>query len=233
MEWYWWLLIGLGAAGALVLGPLLCGRLFFPELTLALFRRFSWTLAGFLHKIKPELDLRLLTRAGNRYFKKAFAATPYGQRLLLLPFCLRPRDCPAKLDPEIGLLCPGDCQGCELGKIKSEAQALGYGAIYVVPSSRLTKLKGLPPSDQFIKAKVRQHSPGAVLGVTCPWYLRHRLLDKHRVGRGGYAYSSEPHNGTKQKSAVQGVLMDSRNCRSGTVNWQRVRQSLYLSEKKA
>jgi hypothetical protein len=195
-------------------------------MTLALFRRCGWMLAGFLDRISPGLDLRLMVRAGNRYFRKAFAATPFGRRVLFLPFCLRPLDCPAEVDPEVGICCQGDCPGCEVGRVRNEALALGYAAVYVVPSSRILSGQGLLPSDQFIKTKLKQHAPGAALGVTCPWHLRNRLLAQHTVIRGGYAPLENGSHGQRIKSVLQGVLMDGRNCRKGTVNWSQVRAFL-------
>ena len=231
-HWHWlaWLGLGLAGLGALALSPLLFGRLLLPSFTLALFRRFGWTLAGLLGRLSPELDLHLLVRAGNRYFRKAFAATPFGRRLLLLPFCLRPLDCPADVDPETGLLCTGDCPGCEVGRVRREALELGYAAVYVVPSSRLIRGRGLMPSDQFIKEKIKKHGPGAAVGVTCPWHMRHRLLARYTLKRGRTASLGGGDAGGSLGSALQGVLMDGRNCRQGVVNWARVRRSLHLTQ---
>ena len=229
-HWHWltWLGLAVAALGALALSPLLFGRLWAPRFTLALFRRFGWTLAGLLGRLSPELDLRLMVKAGNRYFKKTFAATPFEQRVLFLPFCLRPLDCPADVDPEQGLLCIGDCPDCELGRVRAEALALGYAAVYVVPSSRIMRGRGLLPSDRFIRQKIKQHAPGAALGVTCPWHLRNRLLANYTLKNGRTSSLHKDGQGTPS-SALQGVLMDRRNCRRGTVNWALVRRSLNLT----
>jgi len=229
-HWHWlvWLGLALAGLGVLALSPLIFGRLLAPRFTLALFRRFGWTLAGLLGRLSPELDLRLMVRAGNRYFKKTFAATPFGRRLLFLPFCLRPLDCPAGVDPDQGLLCTGGCPGCELGQVRDEALALGYAAVYVVPSSRLMRGKGLMPSDQFIKAKLQKHSPDAAMGVTCPWYMRHRLLAHYTLKHGRTA-SLGGDSGGSLNSALRGVLMERRNCRHGAVNWSLVRRSVHLT----
>ncbi|MBU1450652.1 MAG: DUF116 domain-containing protein [Proteobacteria bacterium] len=228
--WIWlaWLGLVLAGLGVVVLGPLLLGRLLCPRLTLALFRRFSWVLSGLLDRISPGLDLRLLVKAGNRYFRKAFAATPFSRRVLFLPFCLRPLDCPAEVDREKGLLCIGGCPGCQVGQVRAEALALGYAAVYVVPSSRILRGMGLLPSDQFIKNKIKAHAPGAALGVTCPWHLRNRLLAKYTLRNGNYASvaGKEPKNQTV--APLQGVLMDRQNCRHGSVNWENVRFRLTL-----
>ncbi|WP_338599739.1 DUF116 domain-containing protein [Desulfoferula mesophila] len=233
--WMWLAWAGVGLAGLLVavLGPLLVGRLLCPRLTLALFRRYSWMLQGLLDRISPGLDLRLMVRAGNRYFRKAFAATPFSRRVLFLPFCLRPLDCPADVDQDMGLLCTGGCPGCEVGRVRDEALALGYAAVYVVPSSRIMHGRGLLPSDQFIKKKIKAHAPGAALGVTCPWHLRNRLLAKYTL-RGGN-YTSVDNDGPRDKTPapLQGVLMDRQNCRQGTVNWERVRFCMTLGQGEA
>lgn len=228
LAWYWWIILGLGCFAVLLLGPLLFGRLLVPGMTLALFRRFGWIMARLLDRISPGLDLRILVKAGNQYFKKTFAATPFKDRVLFLPFCLRPLDCPAEVDPEVGLCCIGDCPDCQVGQIRAEALDLGYGAVYVVPSSRIMRGRGLLPSDQFIKSKIKAHAPGAALGVTCPWHLRNRLLTKHTLRRGQYAAVGDKGQGSKVKSALQGVLMEGRDCRNGVVNWARVRQYLNL-----
>ncbi len=233
MAWYWWMILALGVFTALILGPLLFGRLLWPSLTLALFRRFGWIMARLLDRISPGLDLRLLVKAGNKYFKKTFAATPYKDRLLFLPFCLRPLDCPAGVDTEVGLRCSGDCPGCQVGQIRAEALGLGYAAVYVVPSSRIIRDRGLLPSEVFIKNKIKAHGPGAALGVTCPWHMRHRILAKHTLRRGRYAAVGERGGGSKVKSALQGVLMEGRDCRNGVVNWASVRQCLHLGGESA
>lgn len=233
--WIWlaWIGLGLVALMVAVLGPLLLGRLLCPRLTLALFRRYSWLLQGLLDRISPGLDLRLMVRAGNRYFRKAFAATPFSRRVLFLPFCLKPLDCAAEVDPDKGLLCTGGCPGCQVGQVRDEALALGYAAVYVVPSSRILRGRGLLPSDQFIKKKIKAHAPGAALGVTCPWHLRNRLLAKYTLRGGNYTSVASAEPREKTVAPLQGVLMDRQNCRQGAVNWERVRSCMALGRGQA
>ncbi len=199
------------------MGPMLFGRLFMPRLTLALFQRFGGWLGGVLDRISPGLDLRLIVRAGNKYFRKKFGEAPFEKRVLFLPFCLRPLHCPAEVDCEKGLCCDAKCLDCDIGDVSRKAKALGYAAVYVVPSSRMMPGKGLLPSDQFIKAKLKQHAPDAALGVVCPYHLRNRLLKKHVVGRRGLATGQQG-----VRSALQGVLLDGRNCRAAKVDWEQV-----------
>jgi hypothetical protein len=174
-----------------------------------------------------------MVRAGNRYFRKSFAATPFCRRVLFLPFCLRPLDCSADVDPDKGLLCTGGCPGCQVGQVRAEALALGYAAVYVVPSSRILRDRGLLPSDPFIKKKIKAHAPGAALGVTCPWHLRNRLLAKYTLRGGNYASVASDEPREKTVAPLQGVLMDRQNCRQGAVNWERVRFCMTLGLKKA
>lgn len=222
MHWAWFLIILPALAAFLLLGPWLCGRLFLPGLTLSLLRRGGQRLARLLGRIKPGLEFKVLVEAGNRLFRRQYAATPYQRRLLFLPFCLRPLDCPAEVHPETGLCCLGSCPDCELGRLRQEALDLGYEQVYVVPSSRIMSGRGLMPSDQFIKAKLAQHAPLAALGVVCEWHLRKRLLPETKVGRSGY----QVRQGVK--AALQGVLMEAKNCRQAQVNWDRVRRAMLL-----
>ncbi|MBW1712506.1 MAG: DUF116 domain-containing protein, partial [Deltaproteobacteria bacterium] len=204
---------------ALLAGPLLFGRLFMPRLTLVLVRRWGKWVAKVLDRIRPGLDLSLLVKAGNRYYLKTYAQTPFNRRILFLPFCLRPSDCPADVDPEVGLCCQSQCPACSLGALRQEALDRGYAQVFVVPSSRMMPGRGLLPSDQFIRAKLHQYAPSAALGVVCGWHLRHRLLPGHTVGRKGY-------DGTG--TVLQGVLLDSRRCRGATVDWDQVREKVAL-----
>ncbi len=219
-----YVLAGFAVLGALVMGPLLFGRLFMPRLTLALFRRFGGWLGRLLDRISPGLDLRLMVRAGNRYFRKRFGQAPFERRVLFLPFCLRPLHCPAEVDPEKGLCCDASCADCQIGEVSRKAMSLGYAAVYVVPSSRMLPGRGLLPSDQFIKAKLKEHAPDAALGVVCAWHLRNRLLKHHTVGRGGFATGR---GGVR--SALQGVLLEGRNCRAAKVDWEQLRELMSLA----
>lgn len=222
MDWAWLTIIVVLGLLCLILAPWLVGRLFLPGLTLGLLRRGGRIFGRLLDRLRPGLDLKLLVRAGNRMFFRRYAATPYRSRLLFLPFCLRPLDCPAQVHPERGLCCSGPCPGCELGRLRQEALDLGYGEVYVVPSSRLVRDQGLLPSDQFIKAKLRQHAPLAALGVVCEWHLRNRLLPKHKVARSGYRVKEGV------KAALHGVLLEAKNCREAKVDWEQVRRAMLL-----
>ncbi len=207
---------------ALLAGPLLFGRLFMPRLTLSVIKRFGKIMARIMDRIKPGLDLKLLVRAGNRYFSERFSKTPYGERVFFIPICLCPPLCPGQVNRDQGLVCQADCPDCRVGELVREARSLGYGQVYVVPSSRLMPNKGLLPSDQFIKTKLRQEEVSAAFGLVCGWHLRNRLLPAHSVGSKGY----DPEGGKKKATVLQGVLLDQRKCRGGTVDWEEVKTKL-------
>ena len=180
-------------------------------------RALSRILGLLLIKVGPRFDLSIV-KTGNKYFRKAFAATSYQSRLFFLPLCLRPLNCPALLDPDLGYLCQEACPDCELGQIRNEALKLGYRAVYIVPSSRMLHQEGIIPSDQFMRAKDKEHSPSAVLGVICLWYVRHRLLAKYTIGLNGFSIDDG-----HPKTVVQGVLLKKMNCRNADVDWDQVR----------
>lgn len=216
----------IGVLALLLAGPLLFRRMFLPKMTLALVKRWGKWVAKLLDRIKPDLDLKLLVEALNKYWAKKYTATPKAQRALFLPICLRPKECPGQIDPQKGVLCVDDpvCGECTLGRLTREAQELGYGQVYIVPSSRLMPKLNLPSSSVFIKDKLSSESIEAALGVVCGWHLRNRLLTEHKVGSGGY----ESGRSGKTKAVLQGVLLDQRKCRGGTVNWDEVREKLKL-----
>ena len=218
-----YILLGMAVAfGILLLGPLFFGRIFMPRLTLKAFTRWGKFLASWLDKITPGLDLKLMVKAGNRYYKKAYAATPYEDRAFFIPFCLRPKDCPAEVDKKLGLLCDGSCEGCKVGRVRNQALELGYGHVFVVPSSRLMKNMDLLPSSEFMLQKIREIKPKATFGVVCDWHLRNKIMTRFKVGSSGLDA------GENVRTVLQGVLLDRMNCKNATVDWKAVERALTL-----
>jgi hypothetical protein len=213
---------------ALILSsPFWLGRMLCPALTFAFMRRLGRWIHRLFSLIRPDLDMELLVKASNRYYARAYQAAPMSERAIFLPFCLRPRACPAAISQEEGLLCASQCPECALGRLRREALDMGYGWVYVVPSSQLLKREDILPSSQFIKNKIARHSPRAALGVICAWHLRNRLLPSHRrIGSQGYFTQNR-----KQGAALHGVLLGGRNCRQAVVDWEQVREAMRLSPK--
>ncbi|MCD5408687.1 DUF116 domain-containing protein [Candidatus Bipolaricaulota bacterium] len=99
-------------------------------------------------------------RTDNRVLneEEAFARVPVAERVLLLPHCLRPSgDCPGKTTRE-GLQCPPDCphrRRCPIGRLRDEAQRLGYKGVCVAPGGALAL--------RF----VQELRPAGILAVAC------------------------------------------------------------------
>ena len=90
---------------------------------------------------------------GSRLWLRRVVAVPITQRLLLLPHCLRnAKQCPAAYDAE-GLHCR-QCGACELGRLKSVAETLGYHVLIA---------EGSPIVMQWILSG----RISAILGVGC------------------------------------------------------------------
>ncbi len=87
----------------------------------------------------------------NKISIRKFRETPMDRRMIFFPQCLRAPTCKSNLSQE-GLQCT-NC-GCEIGKAKKSAEALGY-KVFIVPGS------------SFIKRLIRKHKPEAILGVGC------------------------------------------------------------------
>jgi hypothetical protein len=192
-------------------------------MSLSALHRFTQWITGRLGSITQDWYYKFLVEVGNRYFLKRFRDTPYYQRLIFLPFCLRPPGCPAPVDPSQGILCRNDCPDCQLGLVREEAINLGYAGVYVVPSARCLHRPDLMPSDLFIKEKLDHHEAFALIGVTCCWYLKTRLLPKYSFKKEGYI-SDRP----GPAYVLQGILLPDRKCSSATVDWAVLRKRLRL-----
>lgn len=101
--------------------------------------------------IEPDL-LRLYVLSKNKVNKSAFALTPYADRVLLLPQCLRASGCQAPLDVN-GYHCVS-CGRCIIKEVKEEAEALGY-KVFILPGGSIVE-------KIFDSTK-----PKACLGVAC------------------------------------------------------------------
>jgi uncharacterized protein len=107
--------------------------------------------------IEEDIVGRMIIEVRNVLYRDRYQRTPYAQRALFLPQCLRSPKCPAPLTPE-GIRCL-NCGLCGIGKVKEEAEQLGY-KVFIAPGSSL------------IKRMVKQYRPKAVLGVGCPMEVK-------------------------------------------------------------
>ena len=96
---------------------------------------------------------QLYVEAKNRSLIESFAATPYNERVVLLPQCLRDKDCPAEIG-KYGYECK-QCGRCSVAKIVELTKDLGYKGTFVMPGGSLAK-------NIMLELK-----PKASLGVAC------------------------------------------------------------------
>lgn len=89
----------------------------------------------------------------NRSLIESFAAIPYNERIVLLPQCLRAKDCPAEIG-KYGYECK-QCGRCNIAKIKELTKDLGYKGTFIMPGGSLAKKIML------------ELKPKASLGVAC------------------------------------------------------------------
>lgn len=82
---------------------------------------------------------------------------PAGERVLLLPHCLRPSDrCPGR-PSRAGFQCPPDCpvEACPIKVLRAEAERLGYKGVCVAPGGALAL------------RYVQEKKPRLVVAVAC------------------------------------------------------------------
>ncbi|ODS36863.1 hypothetical protein BEH94_02095 [Candidatus Altiarchaeales archaeon WOR_SM1_SCG] len=105
----------------------------------------------------------------NKLSKNKFAKTPYSERIIILPQCLRKLECPAKMSSVDGLKCIG-CGQCKVAKIAKKAKELGYKDTIVVPGGG------------FIKRIIKKYKPEAILGVACPHEVHGGMAQLAKTG---------------------------------------------------
>lgn len=86
---------------------------------------------------------------------------PMGERVLLLPHCLRPSQaCPGRPSRD-GFACPADCTvQCPIRTLRGEAHRLGYKGVCIAPGGALAL--------RF----VQDTAPRAVVAIACAKELR-------------------------------------------------------------
>jgi len=188
----------------------------FPSwLTLPVLVFFYRPLVRFFPKMDKDAYVRKVVEAGNRFFRRRFVRTPYAERMLFLPYCLRAEGCATVIDQEKGLLCQADCQvPCRLREMRELALALDYRDVLVVVSGRLHKKDGVLRSRDFLVRRIGQSQPRAVLGCLCTHDLREKYLRSSNVSPEGSL------GGHGLKVIPQVCLLKDCNCRQSSVDWQ-------------
>ena len=117
--------------------------------------------------IKPSRIGGLIVDVRNSIFDQISSCVPAKERMLFLPYCLRSRECPARLEDD-GLMCVM-CGRCDIGRIKKEAENMEY-RVFIVPGSSL------------IKRILERNRPKAVIGVGCHSEVRAGAMKMAEMG---------------------------------------------------
>ncbi len=127
----------------------------FPKFTLAIITTFYNPIRLLLRKFGK--DDRIVQRIGvdlyNHLAEERYSKVPAGERIVVIPHCLRDINCPAKTDPIAGILCV-KCNKCGIGPFITKAEEHGVKT-YVVNGS------------SFVKRVVIHYQPKGVYGVAC------------------------------------------------------------------
>jgi hypothetical protein len=122
--------------------------------------------------VEPE-QVRVIQPATEQ----EFAEIAPGERILLLPHCLRPsQTCPGK-PSKAGLVCPEDCtEACVIRVLREEALRQGYGGVCVAAGGKMAL--------RFVK----QNGARGILAVACDEELKMGVeavekLEKYRDNR--------------------------------------------------
>jgi hypothetical protein len=107
----------------------------------------------FFKKRKEEKD-RLSIKKLNEKNKETFGKTPFKDRIVLAPRCMRNVSKCLALEQGPYFICK-NCGACTIGKIDSLMKKLGYGNLYV--------LKGGSAVPKIIK----EQKPKALVGIAC------------------------------------------------------------------
>ncbi len=138
----------------------------------------------------------------NKLNEYGFKATPYSERILFLPHCLRnSKKCRAKYSDE-GLQCKR-CGKCDISELIGIAEELGYAKAFVAPGgSMVTKL-------------VKKYKPLATIGLCC-YHEANLAFDNFK--------------GTKIHT--QACLLQNDGCKDTKANIAEAREKMELIDKK-
>ena len=146
----------LSVIGGIVLGLLAykINLFIFPRLTFFLLEklrsifRFAFSFFSRDRYLVERMAIKML----NHVYRKRYSTIPPSERMVIMPQCLRDLECPAHLDPKIGLACK-QCGRCVIDRVR---RLNGTDRIYISPGGTF--------SVRILEAE----RPSAVLGVACP-----------------------------------------------------------------
>lgn len=190
-------------------------RLLPNALTLPLLVYLYRPLLRYFPAMDKDRYARRVVAAANDYFNNRFRAVPFAERMLFLPYCLRPRGCPTVIDKQEGMQCPAECDiPCKLRETRELAMELGYRDARIVVSGRIHRQEGMLRSRDFLLRQIELLRPRAVIGCLCTNDLCQKYLHPDNLSPDGTLGK----HGLKVIPHI--VLLDSPNCRQSTVDWQ-------------
>ncbi|MHB9154544.1 MAG: DUF116 domain-containing protein [Endomicrobiales bacterium] len=104
-------------------------------------------------KTSEEANRRIASKKNER-MAKAFAAVPFGERIVFVPHCMRDVEkCRAK--EAAGYYLCAECGACKVGPISKKTKALGYRGLYILKGGKVA---------EKLAAELK---PRAMVGVAC------------------------------------------------------------------
>ncbi|MEM0372465.1 MAG: DUF116 domain-containing protein [archaeon] len=140
-------------------------RTIFPHFITTLITAFESPVKMFLafFRIDSKEIMSLEIELKNKINENDYAKTPYSQRMMLLPQCLRHSSkCPAKLTADNGIVCV-KCGLCKNKEIIERAEKLGYMKTVIAPGGT------------FAGRMIRKYRPKAVLAAGCVFEIQEGL----------------------------------------------------------
>lgn len=110
----------------------------------------------FLKRLDIDQDLydNVYVAIKNQAFERDFKRTPYEERVIFVPQCLRDsKKCKAELKDD-GYEC-SRCGACDIDEVISLAEELGYRDVYIVPGGSM------------VRNIIQKTDPSAIIGVAC------------------------------------------------------------------
>ena len=107
-----------------------------------------------LPKKGSQEKYKAVTEKNNKSMLKKFTLTPFGQRIIFAPHCMRCVPGCRATDHNTYYIC-NECKKCKIDDVSSLARRLGYKAVYIAKGG------------SAIKGIVERDKPQAVLGIAC------------------------------------------------------------------
>jgi len=139
----------------------------------------------------------------NKLNEYGFKATPYSNRILFLPHCMRnSKDCKA-VHSEEGIVCK-KCGKCDISELVDFAKKLGYSKTFIVPGGSM------------VQKIIKRYKPAATMGICC-YHEANLAFDSLR--------------GTKIHPQVSLLLQD--GCKDTKANLAEAKEKLTMIDERA